>query len=422
MPAIGAKRGTVRTCVGVVVGGYASLSLLLGCAHNVQIPDPAIRTPLIDPLPLTMAISYSDKLQTWNETLHAYGDTLVFPLGRPSVEWLNLALKANFEQVVVFDHPPTAAEMEKEGASALLVVSPEKFDFSVTATRLGASYHLVLSDRNGIAVAEWTVHGQFDLQEYNGIRPTSKNLGEAGRVMTNTWGVVGEHTALAIRDAASQIAVGLREQPEVHRWLEEHQQYRPLVGISDRKEADDRYSGNGPVLLVGDDGDVLQCMRHALENHTPPIQVTSPWDLRDSLFPWFENKRIAPQGAKTTALRLRTIAQSEHGSRRLQEVALRYVIEVSNDSEVSGHGFILPTYYGFYGIAWGDRKNVLNAAIGDLSDATVTDMRVKREGKWAVPAFIFPVPLVPPTEHEACQDLGAAIGERLQSIGQQQKQ
>lgn len=417
----GARRGTSCTRARTVITGCAGLSLI-GCAHTVPIPDPAIRTPLIDPLPLTVAVSYSEKLQTWNETLHAYGDTIVFPLGRPSVEWLTLALKANFAQVVVFDHPPTAAEIEKEGAGALLAVSPEKLNFSLPATRLGASYHLVLSDRSGAAVAEWTVHGQFDLQEYSGIRPASKGLGEAGRAVTDPWGVVGEHTGLAIRDAAAQIAVGLREQPEVRRWLEEHQHYRPLVGVGDRKEAGDGYTGNGPVLLVSDDGDVLQCMRHALENHTPPIKVTSPWDLRDSLFPWFENQRIAPQGAKTTALRLRTIAQSEDGSRRLQEVALRYVIEVSNDSEMSGHGFLLPTYYGVYGIAWGERKNVLNAAIGDLSDATVTDMRVKREGKWAIPAFVLPVPLIPPTEHEACQDLGAAIGERLQSIGQQQKQ
>src|SRR5262249_28452601 len=153
-----------------------------------------------------------------------------------------------------FDHPPTAAEIEKEGASALLVVSPEKFNFSVPATRLGASYHLVLSDPRGVAVAAWTVHGQFDLQEYSEIRPASKNLGEGGRGMTDTWGVVGEHTGLAIRDAAAQIAVGLREQPEVRRWLEEHQHYRPLVGVSDRKETADPYIGNGPVLLISDDG------------------------------------------------------------------------------------------------------------------------------------------------------------------------
>src|SRR5215831_3038534 len=223
MAVYGAKPGESLTRARAVIAGCVGLSLLLiGCAHTVPIPDPAIRSPVIDPLPLTVAVSYSDMLQTWNETVHAYGDTINFPLGRPSVEWLNLALKANFEQVVVFDHPPTAAEIEKEGASALLVVSPEKFNFSVPATRLGASYHLVLSDPRGVAVAAWTVHGQFDLQEYSGIRPASKNLGEAGRGMTDTWGVVGEHTGLAIRDAAAQIAVGLREQPEVRRWLEEH--------------------------------------------------------------------------------------------------------------------------------------------------------------------------------------------------------
>src|SRR5215469_5724681 len=181
----GAKRGTSWTRARGVIAGCAGLSLLLiGCAHTVPIPDPAIRAPLIDPLPLTVAVSYSEKLQTWNETLHAYGDTIVFPLGRPSVEWLTLALKANFAQVVVFDHPPTAAEIEREGAGALLVVSPEKLNFSLPATRLGASYHLVLSDRSGAAVAEWTVDGQFDLQEYSGIRPASKGLGEAGRVIT----------------------------------------------------------------------------------------------------------------------------------------------------------------------------------------------------------------------------------------------
>src|SRR5262249_41005464 len=97
----GDKRGASRTRARAVMTGCVGLGLLLsGCAHTVPIPDPAIRSPLIDPLPLTVAVSYSDVLQTWNETVHAYGDTINFPLGRPSVAWLNLALKANFEQVV----------------------------------------------------------------------------------------------------------------------------------------------------------------------------------------------------------------------------------------------------------------------------------------------------------------------------------
>lgn len=392
--------------------------MLIGCTHTLRIPDPKIAKPLIDPLPLTVAVCYSDKLQTWNEIQHVLGDTLVFPLGRPSVEWLSLALSANFERVVVFDHPPTAAEMERQGAIALLIVSPEELSFPFVHKSVSASYRIAMFDRDGKALADWNVKGQFNLDEYDAIRPASQTWGEVGRTTVDVWGVDGEHIGLAMRDAAAQIAVGLREEPAVRHWLEEHRYYRPLVGVSDRKQQT-RFGGSGPVLLVSDDPDVLQCMRRALESRNPPVHVTSPWDLRDSLFPWFESERIAPQGAKTTALRLRTIAQSELGSTRLKNAALRYVIELSGSAEgTTGYGFVMPTPYGFYGVAWGTRKEQVTAGIGDLSALTLTDLNVKREGKYAVAAYVLPLPLIPATKTEACQALGSAIAERLQSVEQ----
>jgi hypothetical protein len=44
--------------------------------------------------------------------------------------------------------------------------------------------------------------------------------------------------------------------------------------------------------------------------------------------------------------------------------------------------------------------------------------RVKREGKYAVAAYVLPLPLIPATKTEACQALGSAIAERLQSVEQ----
>jgi len=429
MSATGTQRESACLPRIVFAGCCAAISFLLfGCAHTAPIPSPRIQSALVDPLPLTVAVYYSDSLVAWNEVVHEYGDTLSFPLGQPSVKWLSLALGANVQRLVVLDHPATAVDLEQQGVDALLVLSPDTFSFSLTH-KFRVSYRLALSSRDGAAIAAWTVHGQFDLSDYNKRRPLSETWSELGHATVNTWGVVGEQVGLAIRDAAAHLAVGLREEPAVRQWLDARQSYRPLVGASDKKLAVTKFSEGGPLLLVSDDGDALRCMRHALESQTPPIRATSPWDMRDSLFPWFESEDIAPQGAETAAKRLRTIAQSEHGSSRLQEIALRYVIELTRHSESSEHGFILGLDgFGFWGVTWGDQKEALNAALGDLSDITISDVSARREAKFAVPALGLPIPLMvipflqQRTEREACQALGSAIADRLQSIGSQPKQ
>jgi len=429
MPVNGAQQEPACLRRAAFTGCCVALGLLLfGCAHTAPIPNPRIRSALVDPLPLTVAVYYSDTLVAWNETIQKYGDTLVFPLGQPSVKWLSLALGANFDRLVFVDHRPTAVDLEQQGVDALLVLSPDKFSFSLRQS-FRVSYRLALYGRDGAAITEWIVHGQFDLSDYDKRRPSSETWGELGHSMVDTWGVVGEQVGLAIRDAAARLAVGLREEPPVRQWLEARQSYRPLVGASDRKQAVTRFSDGGPLLLVSDDGDALQCMRHALESQTPPIRATSPWDMRDSLFPWFESEDVAPQKAETAAKRLRTIAQSEQGSRRLQEIGLRYVLELTHDAASSEHGFILGIYgAGWYGVTWGAHKEVLNAAIGDLSDITLTDVSARREAQFVVPAVIFPIPLMvlpfmeQRTEHEACQALGSAIAGRLQSIRSQPNQ
>jgi hypothetical protein len=104
---------------------------------------------------------------------------------------------------------------------------------------------------------------------------------------------------------------------------------------------------------------------------------------------------------------------------KIDHLGLRFVVAVSGGTTESEHkGGILcgagPQYGGCLGFEWWDRETNLKAVVWDLKQAEeVEKVDVSASGTALMPAFAFPIPLIPTTETEACSILAKKIAETI---------
>lgn len=132
--------------------------------------------------------------------------------------------------------------------------------------------------------------------------------------------------------------------------------------------------------------------------------------FRDALFPWFETNTAPNSPTELPKLLARPLVKD-----KISELGVRYVIFIGGGT-LSADGFpgVIPTYYGYFGLAWWERKTSLTAAVWDLKRAgEVGKAESTASGTAVMPAFFFPVPIMPMTETTACKELGRQLVELL---------
>jgi hypothetical protein len=332
------------------------------------------------------------------------GDRLIFPLGDASLAWLDFSIRATFARVVNFNHRPTHAELTGSGLDMLLEIQPGNFHFDLFGSNpeLVLGFRMVLSTPEGAEIARWSVNGNTTAV----IKAEPGHLG-------GTDAVLGEFAVDALRDAAAHFLLGFRDEASVQSWLRQRDRYVPLLGNSSREDIGQVWGGHR-VLVTGADPDIVQCMLNALRKHMPVGDVVTVRQIRDELFPWFEDPRDALSGV--WANRAHQLAHNASGAERLRLIGLGDVVRVGGGTEMTGLPLLLGSPAGYVGVWYGTRRSALTATIGRLSDESDRDseLQVKREGKFAIPAFIVPLPLVPPTQTEACHALASATVDSIQ--------
>jgi len=183
------------------------LVLLAGCGDVQVAAESEVPTPLIDPLPLTVGIYYSEDFSKYAHAEERWGVDWKAELGPYHVRMADRLFAASFREIVPVkdlatlpDNPPYVA-----------IIQPriEQYSF-ITPKDTGASYYAV------------TIKYRLDVLAPNGVPADSLTFTGYGSFksggMTSTAPMVLA-TKAAMRDAAAKFLVQFPEQQVAHKLL-----------------------------------------------------------------------------------------------------------------------------------------------------------------------------------------------------------
>ena len=185
-----------------------ALGLLTACAHTIPIKPAFVSPAAPTQVPVVVGVYYSPDFGQREDKIWRMGDRWDFPLGQASVLVLEGAWKALFEgHTPVPALPPLPAGEPK--VAAVIESTIEAFDFGLPFLKSGIytaeiTYRFKLYAPDGTTLASWTVRG-------TGAKP-----GHFGFDFSRG---PGEAAELAMQDAATKLAAGFRDVPEVRAWL-----------------------------------------------------------------------------------------------------------------------------------------------------------------------------------------------------------
>ncbi|HEV8533405.1 MAG TPA: hypothetical protein VGT00_18420 [Methylomirabilota bacterium] len=193
--------------IGLVIAPLA-LGVLTACSHTIPLKPTFVSPQGAAQLPVVVGVYYSSEFRQREVKIWRGGDRWDFALGPASVLVLDGAWQHLFEgRLPVSGRPP----LPEGGPKMAGVIEPsiEAFDFGLPFLKSGTytaeiTYRIKLHAPDGALLASWTVRGA-------GAKP-----GQFGFDFSRG---PGDAADLAIQDAATKLAAGFRDVPEVRAWL-----------------------------------------------------------------------------------------------------------------------------------------------------------------------------------------------------------
>lgn len=183
--------------------------LLAGCSSSV-IVESNFPTPLIEPLPVTMGVIFSDELHNfiYSEDIPDQS-TWTIALGDANVAMLEPLFNSMFEETRTVNEVPVDFTTTGQLDGVLRPVL-EKFEFDVPIgerdefVEVWMQYRLTLYEPDGEIVTEWPVsgYGKSELER-------------------DREGAVLKAAIVAMREVGATISTKFAEQPQVAYWLGE---------------------------------------------------------------------------------------------------------------------------------------------------------------------------------------------------------
>lgn len=173
------------------------IAVVPGCSTQVIVQDPHIPAPLIDPLPISVAVRYPESFDHFVHEEQVIGkEKWLIDLGASNKMLFNKLFAAMFTDVQIVTGDGDAASL---GVDALIEPSIDAFEFSVPeqsqtdAFAVWIRYRIKIFDRQGSQVANWPISSY-------------------GKSQTSTFGndaALRRAAVLAMRDAAALIIMQL---------------------------------------------------------------------------------------------------------------------------------------------------------------------------------------------------------------------
>jgi len=177
----------------IIISVTLLAAVAAGCSTQVSVQDPRIPDPLIDPLPISVAVRYPKTFEHFVHEEQVIGkEKWLIDLGASNKMLFNKLFAAMFENVQIISGDGDAASLNVD---ALIEPSIDAFEFSVPeqsqtdAFAVWIRYRIKIFDRQGSQVANWPISSY-------------------GKSQTSTFGndaALRRAAVLAMRDAAALI-------------------------------------------------------------------------------------------------------------------------------------------------------------------------------------------------------------------------
>jgi hypothetical protein len=198
-----------RRCPAAAVG-----MLLAGCSSSV-IVESNFPTPLVEPLPVTMGVIFSDELHNYiySEDIPDQS-TWTIALGDANVAMFEPLFGSMFDEIRMVSDVPV--DLTTTGPlDGVIRPALEKFEFDVPIgerdefVEVWMQYKLTLYEPDGEVVTEWPVsgYGKSELER-------------------DREGAVLKAAIVAMREVGATISTKFAEQPQVMYWLGERKNER----------------------------------------------------------------------------------------------------------------------------------------------------------------------------------------------------
>ncbi len=187
----------------------AAALALTGCSAVKLEPKQPLPPPLIDQLPVAVAVSYPQEFRGFVHKERRAGVDYEAILGPAHVDRFGALIEAMFEKVVQVGEPAEAASLEPP---VRLVVEPRFEDFAfLTPSDLAGDYYTV------------TIRYRVDVYAPSGERVDAFVFTGFGRERSGTFSgtePLARATQRAMRDAGAKFAIEFTEQASVMRLLQ----------------------------------------------------------------------------------------------------------------------------------------------------------------------------------------------------------
>jgi len=178
-------------------GGVLSAVLMAGCGANVTLDPVTIPAPLIDPMPLSVAIRIPVEFENYVHEDEVLGrEKWRIDLGRSNAALFSQLFKFMFDDVTVIGPDDDAATL---GVDALVEPSIDAFEFSVPSQSKTESYAVWIRYRLKIYDSAGDMYANWPLSAYG----KSEQFGLTGDEPLKRAAI------LAMRDAAALMIMNL---------------------------------------------------------------------------------------------------------------------------------------------------------------------------------------------------------------------
>jgi len=212
--------GRVSAIVAVVLAALA----ITGCSNQVALRQPALPEPLLNQLPLKVAVRYSPEMSNYVHQEEVLGrQEWTINLGAANKIAFRQLFSSMFSEVVEVD---ADTDVESTGADALIEASIEAFEFALPAQSRSDAYTIWIRYRLRFFDAEGTEIANWPIAAYG--KAGSEGMFSADEALARA-------AVLAMRDAAAMISLRFARE----------------TGLGD--PGGNTTPGAGPVALVGQD-------------------------------------------------------------------------------------------------------------------------------------------------------------------------
>jgi len=190
------------------------LSLLAGCGPAHVVVQGNFPPPLIEPLPLTIGVWYSDafsKHEFFDDAKSRTQSSWIVSTGVAQVQMWDTLLAGMFTNVVHLQSQPVPGQMIP-GVDAVLIPHVEELQYAIPAQtqvkvyEIWMRYRFELLSAGGSPIAEWTMTGY-------GKTPTA--------LLQSDQEAVNLAAVIALRDAGANFATNFTRLPAIQAWLQE---------------------------------------------------------------------------------------------------------------------------------------------------------------------------------------------------------